>query len=115
LEYWITKADILTMIGRRIEKSIQRGQPLEIEVDGKKIVAYKGETVATAMIATGLRTFRCTADKNEPRGMFCGIGLCFECRMVINGVPNTRTCQTLATPGCRVETQQGKGPLENRS
>jgi hypothetical protein len=44
------------MVGRRIDKSIQRGQPLEIEVDGKKIVAYKGETIATALIAAGLRT-----------------------------------------------------------
>jgi sarcosine oxidase subunit alpha len=103
------------MIGRRIEKGIQRGQPLEIEVNGKKILAYPGETVATALIAAGLRTFRRTADKNEPRGLFCGIGLCFECRMVINGVPNTRACQTLATPGCRVETQEGRGPLEDHS
>ena len=103
------------MAGRRIEKGIQRGQPLENKVDGKKIAAYEGETVATAMIAAGLRTSRRTADKNEPRGMFCGIGLCFECRMVINGVPNTRACQTLATPGCRAETQQGKGPLEDLS
>ena len=99
------------MVGRRIEKNIQRGQPLEIEVDGKKIIAYKGETIATALIAAGLRTFRRTVDKNEPRGVFCGIGLCFECRMVINGVPNTRACQTLATPGCRVETQEGRGTL----
>ena len=103
------------MIGRRIEKGIQRGQPLEIDVDGKKIAAYPGETVATAMIAAGLRTFRHTSDKNEPRGMFCGIGLCFECRMVINGVPNTRACQTLVTPGCRVETQQGRGSREDIS
>ena len=103
------------MVGRRIEQGIQRGQPLEIEVDGKKIIAYQGETVATALIAAGLRTFRRTVDKNEPRGLFCGIGLCFECRMVINGVPNTRACQTLATPGCRVEIQEGRGPLEDHS
>ena len=103
------------MLGRRIEKGIRHGQPLEIEVDGKKIVAYQGETVATALIAAGLRTFRRTVDKNEPRGIFCGIGLCFECRMIIDGVPNTRACQTLATPGCRVETQEGRGSLEDLS
>lgn len=103
------------MVNRRIEKGVQRGQPLEIEVDGKKIIAYQGETVAAALIAAGLRTLRRTVEKNEPRGVFCGIGLCFECRMVINGVPNTRACQTLATPGCRVETQEGRGPLEDFS
>jgi aerobic-type carbon monoxide dehydrogenase small subunit (CoxS/CutS family) len=44
--------------------------------------------------------------------MYCGIGLCYECTMVIDGVPNTRACQTLATPGCRVETQVGLGSME---
>ena len=103
------------MVGRRVEKGIQRGQSLEIEVDGKKIVAYHGETVASAMIAAGLRTFRHTAENNEPRGMFCGIGVCFECRMVINGVPNTRACQTIVTPGCQAETQEGRGLMEDGS
>lgn len=99
----------ILMVGRRIEKGVKRGRPFEIEVDGKKVVAYPGETVATVLIAAGLRTFRQTAENIEPRGVFCGIGVCFECRMVINGVPNTRACQTLATPGCRVKTQEGRG------
>ena len=45
--------------------------------------------------------------KKHPRGMYCGIGLCHECMMVINGVPNTKACQTLAEPGCHVKTQHG--------
>ena len=100
------------MVDQRIEKGVQRGRQFEIEVDGEKIVAYEGETIAAALLAAGRRTFRRTPHKNHPRGVYCGIGLCYECMMVINGVPNTRACQTLASPGCRVETQEGLGELE---
>ena len=100
------------MIDRRVEKGVKRGKRFEIEVDGEKIIAYEGETVAAVLAAEGRRTLRRTVKKSHPRGMYCGIGLCYECMMVINGVPNIRACQTLATPGCRVETQNGLGRLE---
>jgi sarcosine oxidase subunit alpha len=100
------------MVNRRVEKGVKRGRRFEIEVDGQNIVAYEGETVAAALIAAGRRTFRQTTNKKHPRGLYCGIGLCYECMMIINGVPNTRACQTLATPGCRVESQVGAGRLE---
>lgn len=103
------------MVNRRVEKGVRRGRSFEIEVDGETNLAFEGETVAAALIAAGRRTLRRTTKKNHPRGMYCGIGLCYECRMVINGVPNTRACQTLATPGCRVETQNGLGRLEVKS
>ena len=97
---------------RRVDKSVVRGRQFEIEVDGKKIVAHEGETIAAALTAAGVRAYRTTAKRHEPRGMYCGIGLCYECVMVINGLPNTRACQTLATPGVRIETQTGVGALE---
>ena len=100
------------MRNRRVQKGVERGRQFEIEVDGKKIPAFEGETVAAAVIAAGQGTLRRTARRNHPRGMYCGIGLCYECLMVINGVPNTRACQTLASPGCRAETQIGLGKLE---
>ena len=90
----------------RIWKDVQRGQAFEIEVDGVPVVAYEGETVAAALMAAGIRTTNKTA-RGQPRGICCGIGLCYGCTMVIDGVPNTRTCQTLARPGMRLETQKG--------
>jgi len=98
---------------RRVEKGIKRGQSLEIQVDGEKVTAFQGETIAAALTASGRRTFRRTKKKNEPRGMYCGIGLCFECRMEINGVPNTRACQTLVTPGCQVKTNDRPDQTED--
>ena len=76
----------------------------EIEVNGKTILAYSGQTIAEALLANGLRGLRMTRKQN-PRGVYCGMGICYECRMIVNGIPNVRTCMTLATPGCRIATQ----------
>lgn len=103
------------MTNRRVEHGVVHGRQFEIEVDGRIIIAYEGETIGAALMAAGLRTLRRTPKMDHPRGMFCGIGLCCECAMVINGVPNTRACQTLATPGCRVETQDGLGRVEGEA
>jgi aerobic-type carbon monoxide dehydrogenase small subunit (CoxS/CutS family) len=100
------------MVDRRVEKGVQRGRRFEIEVDGEKLTAYEGETIAAVLLAAGIRTCRTTGGRKQPRGLYCGIGLCHECMMVIDGVPNTRSCQTFAYPGCRVETQEGLGELE---
>jgi sarcosine oxidase subunit alpha len=80
------------------------GETFEIEVDGKTILACSGQTIAEALLANGLRMLRITP-KQASRGVYCGMGICYECRMIVNGIPNVRTCMTLATPGCRITTQ----------
>jgi D-hydroxyproline dehydrogenase subunit gamma len=100
------------MKDRRIFKGVKRGPSFAIDVDGENLTAYPGETIASVLYAAGWRTFRKTESSNQSRGMFCGIGLCGECRMVIDGVPNVRACQTPAVPGCRVETQLCVGVLK---
>ena len=100
------------MVDRRVDRGVKRGRRFEINVNGDKMVAYERETIATTLIAAGRRSFRRTDKMKQPRGLYCGIGLCHDCMMIVNGVPNTRICQTLATPGCRVETQEGRGVLE---
>ena len=80
------------------------GDKFEIEVDGRTILARSGQTIAEALLANGVRTLRMT-QKQASRGAYCGMGICYECRMIVNGIPNVRTCMTLATPGCRIATQ----------
>ena len=80
----------------------------EIKVDGRAIVARSGQTIAEALLASGLRGLRITR-KQSPRGVYCGMGVCYECRMIVNGIPNVRTCMTLATPGCKITTQHDSG------
>jgi len=96
----------MSKVEERIDIGVERGRQFEIWVDGEKIVAYEGETIGAVLMAAGRRTLRYTNKYGHPRGLYCGIGLCQECRMVINGIPNTQACQTLVTPECRVETQQ---------
>jgi predicted molibdopterin-dependent oxidoreductase YjgC len=75
-----------------------------IQVDGEKIKAVEGQTIAAAILSSGRVGFRKTKTKRM-RGPYCGMGVCYECRMTVNGVENFRTCVTKAEPGCIVETQ----------
>jgi len=97
----------MTTIHTRTQAGVERGRSFEIEVDGERIPAYEGETIAAALLAAGKRICRRTTKRKEPRGIYCGMGICFECRMIVDGKPDTRVCQTLATPDCRVQTQPG--------
>jgi aerobic-type carbon monoxide dehydrogenase small subunit (CoxS/CutS family) len=89
--------------------AVTRGREIEILVDGQPVRAFEGETVAAALLAAGRRGLRTTARRKESRGLYCGIGVCFECVMTIDGRPGVRTCQTPVRDGMRVETQAGVG------
>ena len=83
---------------------VQRGRPVNITVDGKALEAYEGETVATALLAAGIRTFRLTRKKAEPRSVYCGMGVCYECLVTVDGVHGIRACVTQVADGMHVET-----------
>jgi predicted molibdopterin-dependent oxidoreductase YjgC len=73
-------------------------------VDGAAVPAFEGESVAAALLAAGRRGLRVSPRLGEPRGMYCGIGLCFECVLVIDGQPGVRACQTPVRDGMLVGT-----------
>ncbi|MCI1261781.1 MAG: (2Fe-2S)-binding protein [Tetrasphaera jenkinsii] len=77
--------------------------------DGQAVDAAPGQTVGAALIAAGHQTLRRTRVGSRPRGMFCGIGVCFDCLVVVDDRPDVRACLTLAEPGMRVRTQRGTG------
>jgi len=76
-----------------------------IEVDGRPLTARPGMTVAAALLAAGRRTWRRTA-RGAPRGLFCGMGVCFDCLVIVDGAPNVRACVTPVAPGMRIETER---------
>ena len=80
-----------------------------IEVDGRAIEVEPGQTIAAALIGAGIRSWRRTRVGDRPRGVFCGIGVCFDCLATINGVSNRRACLVEARPGDVVTTQAGSG------
>ena len=100
------------MASSRIKGKLLRGKKVDITVDNQKITAYEGETIAGALIAAGIRTLNYSSKGQNPRSIYCGIGLCYNCIMTVDGVPNTKTCQTLVKDGCKVQTQKGLGDLE---
>lgn len=83
---------------------LQRGRLLNIQVDGKAVDAYEGETVAAALIAAGISTFRLSHDHKQPRGIYCGMGICYECLVTINGAHAQRACVTQVEDGMQIET-----------
>ena len=85
---------------------------IEITVDGKKIPAKEGEPILAALLAQDIMVNRYTVKRNEPRGLFCGIGQCTDCAMIVDGRPNVRTCITPAVEGMVVKTQHGYGTQE---
>jgi hypothetical protein len=90
------------------EQGLQRGPEVTLLLDGNPARAYAGETVAAVLIAEeGLRTRRTAG--GAARGVYCGMGVCFDCLVVVDGVPNTRACMTLVAKGMRVERQTGWG------
>jgi len=93
----------------RIVDGVERGHSFDIEVDGVRVPAFPGETVAGALLAAGKYALRYTSIFGAPRGVFCGIGHCYDCRMTIDGRPNERACMTAARPNTRVITQMGRG------
>ena len=96
----------------RIEKGLNRGEPFDFLFDDLVIQAYPGETIAGALLAAGHRRFRTTVKGKHPRGYYCGMGICWECTMVVEDTSNVRACMTLAEPGMKVITQEGFGPEE---
>lgn len=94
---------------RRVTAGIDRGAPVTIVVDGEPVRAFEGETVAAALLAHGKRVLRVSSRFGEPRGFYCGMGVCFECVMTIDGRPGVRTCQTPVRDGMRLETQNAEG------
>jgi 2Fe-2S iron-sulfur cluster binding domain len=100
----VTDAD-----GRRLSThgDVARGESIEVHVDGRPLSAFTGETVAAALMAAGVRVFRTTARERAPRGLYCGMGVCYDCLVVVDGRTNTRACMTYLRPGMRIETQDG--------
>jgi predicted molibdopterin-dependent oxidoreductase YjgC len=92
-----------------LRMTVERGRALNMMVDGQSVVAYDGESIAAALFAAGVRITRWTVRAGEPRGYFCGMGVCQDCLVTVDGSPNVRACMTPVRDGLRVETQRGLG------
>ncbi len=75
---------------------------VSLTVNGRRVSVPTGGTVAVAMLIAGNECR--TSVTGEARGPLCGMGICFECRVTINGVSHCRSCQILCEPGMEVRS-----------
>ena len=87
--------------------ALEKGQTVKFTFDGKEIEGYEGEPIAAALKAADVMVHRYTQKEHKPRGIFCAIGRCTDCVMIVDGVPNVRTCITPLKAGMEVKTQYG--------
>lgn len=80
-----------------------------VTVDGVPLTAYDGDTLAAVMVRGGWRSWRRTRMAGEARGVFCGIGVCHDCLVTVDGVASVRACIEPARDGDDVRTQEGSG------
>jgi len=78
--------------------------PIIIRVNGRPVPALEGQSVLAALHAAGIRTLRRSDRHGEPRGALCAMGVCFECRVTINGQPGIQACMTEVEDGMDIRT-----------
>jgi predicted molibdopterin-dependent oxidoreductase YjgC len=80
-----------------------------LSFDGTVVTFRPGQTIGAALLASGTRSWRTTRRNGRLRGLFCGIGVCFDCLLTVDGIPDQRACLVEARDGMQVRTQQGVG------
>ncbi|HZE38510.1 MAG TPA: (2Fe-2S)-binding protein [Stackebrandtia sp.] len=78
-----------------------------VTVDGVEVAAEQGQTVAAVLLRHGLISWRTTRGSGRPRGIFCGIGACHDCLVVVNGIPDVRACRRQVREGDDIRAQHG--------
>lgn len=76
---------------------------ITIYINGEPLFVKEGSSLSAALLNAGTRILRATRFNSEPRAMFCGIGVCFDCVVTIDGVRNQRACMQLCREGMQVE------------
>ena len=97
-----------------LEHPILNAPPVEkvsFTFNGEPMAGQAGRPIAAALLANGIDVFRTTPKLGQPRGLFCGIGQCNDCVVVVNGQPGVRSCVTPLEAGMAVETQTGLGKV----
>lgn len=85
-------------------------RPITVSVNGEPVTGVLGQTLAGVMLASNILAWSTTPIHHRPRGMFCGIGVCFDCLVVVNGQRDVRACQRRASDGDVVEFRLATPP-----
>ena len=83
----------------------------KLTFDGRVIAFRDGQTIGAALTAAGVTSWRTTRGSGEPRGLFCGIGVCYDCILTVDGRRARRACVTPAADGQVVRSDDPHEPL----
>lgn len=90
-----------------------KGKKIAFTFNDQTYEGYENDTIASALLANGVRTLRYHEHSGSPRGIYCNIGHCFECRVTVNGRSNVRACLTPIEPNMVVESERKQpSPLD---
>ncbi|MCR9175913.1 MAG: (2Fe-2S)-binding protein [Alphaproteobacteria bacterium] len=88
-------------------ESANAASPVRFTCNGQVVEARAGDSVATALLLAGIGSTRDTALSGEGRAPYCLMGVCFECLVEIDGVPNQQACLVPVSDGMSVRRQEG--------
>jgi predicted molibdopterin-dependent oxidoreductase YjgC len=88
-------------------KLIESQEAVAFTFDGRPLTAARGDSVAAALLAAGIVTFRHSVVGGQPRAPYCMMGVCFDCLLTIDGVANRQSCQVEVAEGMVVRSQHG--------
>ena len=84
------------------------GATIEVTIDGRSVSVRAGDTVAAALLVSGVLASRVADVSGAPCAPYCMMGVCFECLVTVDGVGNRQGCLVPVAPGMRIDTQHGK-------
>lgn len=83
--------------------------PITVTVADQQLDGIAGQTLAGILLGNGITSWRTDPD-GRPRGLFCGIGACFDCLATVNGYADVRLCRRRARDGDVITRQTREGP-----
>jgi hypothetical protein len=91
---------------RRIESDTTDAR-VNITFAGRDVEAVVGDSVAAALLAAGETPFRTTPVSGAPRAPYCMMGVCFDCLVSVDEIPNQQACMVVVREGMRVDAMIG--------
>jgi predicted molibdopterin-dependent oxidoreductase YjgC len=94
---------------------VPSGDLVELTFEGQRVAAYTTDTIASALLAAGVRTLTVTEAAGEPRAGFCFVGRCADCMVIVDGQANQRACTIPVRDGMEIRIQRGHGAVERQA
>ena len=85
-----------------------------VSFDGRAVPSQPGDTIGSCFLRAGILVLR-TSRAGQPRGLYCGIGVCNDCLVTVDEVPNVRACITPVIEGMTVRSQGGPSGAATRA